>query len=136
MLDKDNTKKKNDAKTKDAIILLVALVLCTAVVCGTYRLLLELHYFEFVLFGYLAAETIMIAVYLIYNRGFSRKGITADMLPPEWSEEKKKDYIEDAKRRLHKSRWLLVVILAFLFTFALDVFELIVFPFIFDLIGI
>ena len=52
------------------------------------------------------------------------------------SEEKKKDYIEDAKRRLHKSRWLLVVILAFLFTFALDVFELIVLPFIFDLIGI
>ena len=136
MPDKNNSPKKIDAKTKDAIILLVALVLCTVVVCGTYRLLIELPYFELVLFGYLAAETIMIAVYFIYNRGFSRKGITADMLPTEWSEEKKKDYIEDAKRRLHKSRWLLVVILAFLFTFALDVFELIVLPFIFDLIGI
>ena len=116
--------------------LLISLVLCSVVVCGVYRLAIESSYFSYVLFGYIAAETLLIAAYMIYNRGFSRKGITRDMLPTDWSEEKKTSFIESSKARLKKTRWMLVLILAFLFTFAVDLFELVVFPTIFNLIGI
>lgn len=136
MSDKNTNTPEQNKRIKEAIALLIALVLSTVVICGTYRFLLERLYFEFILYAYLAIETVAIAAYVIYNRGFSRKGVTYEMLPLDWSEEKKKDFIEDSKRRFRKSRWLLIIILAFLFTFAVDVFELVVFPLIFELIGI
>ena len=136
MSDKSNITPEQKKQIKEAIAFLIATVLASVIVCGTYRFLLERAYFEIVLMAYIIIETVAIAAYLIYNRGFSRKGVTYDMLPLEWSDEKKKDFIEDAKRRLRKSRWLLVIIFAFLFTFSVDVFELVVFPFIFGLIGI
>ena len=55
--------------------------------------------------------------YIAYNRAFTRKGITVDMLPDTWSEEKKKEYVEDGERRMKKSRWMLSVIIPFLVTF-------------------
>lgn len=136
MSEKNKPTQEQKKLIKEAVVLLVSLVLVSAAVCATYRFLLGKLYFELVLYSYLAIETLAIVAYVVYNRGFSRKGVTYDMLPIEWSDEKKKEFIEDGKRRLRKSRWLLVIIVAFLFTFALDVIELVVFPFIFDLIGI
>ena len=136
MSDKNKLTPEQSKQIKNAIALLIAMVLTTVVVCGTYRFLLDYLYFEFVLMAYIVIETVAIAAYVIYNRGFSRKGVTYEMLPLDWNDQQKKEFIEDGKRRLRKSRWLLVIILAFLFTFAVDVFELVVFPFIFDLIGI
>lgn len=136
MSDKNKLTPEQSKQVKEAITLLLATILASVVVCGTYRFLFGFFYFEYVLFAYLAIETVAIASYVIYNRGFSRKGVTYDMLPLDWSDEKKKDFIEDGKRRLRKSRWLLVIIFAFLFTFAVDAFELVVFPFIFEMIGI
>ena len=136
MADKNNLTPEQKKQVKEAITLLLITILASVIVCGTYRFLLGYLYFEVVLFSYLAIETIAIAAYVIYNRGFSRKGVTYDMLPLDWSDEKKKEFIEDGKRRLRRSRWILVIIFAFLFTFAVDVFELVVFPFIFELIGI
>ena len=46
-------------------------------------------------------------IYVVYNRAFSRKGITVEMLPDTWSHEKKLEYVEDAKRRLERSKWML-----------------------------
>ena len=54
---------------------------------------------------------------------------TEEMLPAEWSEEQKTEFIEDGKRRLKKSRWMIVPIFAFLITFGVDALELFVFPF-------
>ena len=135
MSNKDN-KKLPSAQVKDRIVLLVSLVVCSVVICGIYRFMIGSIYFKYILFSYIAAETVLIAVYLIYNRGFSRKNVTEEMLPSDWSDEKKSEFIENANKRLHRSRWLLVLILSFLFTFAVDIFELIVFPSIFDLLGI
>ena len=136
MSEKNKLSPEQNKLVKEAITLLLVTIITTVIVCGTYRFLLDFLYFEFVLFAYLAIETVAIASYVIYNRGFSRKGVTYDMLPLEWDDQKKKDFIEDGKRRLRKSRWLLIIIFAFLFTFAVDVFELVIFPFIFEAIGI
>ena len=136
MSKKDKNTTTQSTKTRDGIIILLSLVLCSVVLCGIYRFMIGKSYFSYILFGYIAAETILIAVYMIYNRAFSRKGITKDMLPADWSEEKKTEFIENGEIRLRRSRWMLIIILSFLFTFAVDLFELVIFPMIFNIIGI
>jgi hypothetical protein len=64
--------------------------------------------------------------YIAYNRAFTRKEITADMLPDDWSEQKKQDYINDGKIRMEKSRWMLSVIIPFLVTFMAEALYLFV----------
>ena len=49
--------------------------------------------------------------YVIYNRGFSRKNLTPDMLPDTWSYKEKLDFIEDGQVRLEKSKWMLTVLI-------------------------
>ena len=105
---------------------LLVMIAATAIIYGVYRFMLTQPYFEIVLGIYLAAATAAILGYVIYNRGFSRSGITRDMLPDTMSEEQKDAFIEDAKRRSERSRWLLIIAFAFLFTFAFDAFELFV----------
>ncbi len=55
--------------------------------------------------------------YLIYNRAFIHKDVTADMLPDDWSQEKKNDFVEQNRLREEKSRWLLTFIIPFVFVF-------------------
>ena len=112
-----------------AVGLLIMLVIVTMTVFALYRFLIDFYYFEVVLIVYMVLATAFVLTYVIYNRGLSRKGITPEMLPDTWSEEKKTEFVEDGKRRLHKSRWMLIPIFAFLFTFAFDLIELIVLPF-------
>lgn len=70
-----------------------------------------------VTFAYMLIFGGFLIAYIAYNRGFTRKGITIDMLPDTWSAEKKKEFVEDSKRRMEKSRWMLSVIIPFLVTF-------------------
>ena len=83
----------------------------------------------------MAVSTVVIFWYVIYNRGFSRKGITPEMLPASWDEEKKTAFIEDGRIRLRKSKPLLILVIAFIFTFALEAFELFALPFFADVFG-
>ena len=64
--------------------------------------------------------------YIAYNRAFSRKDVTADMLPDDWTDEQKLAYINDGKLRAEKSRWMLSVIIPFLVTFIADTLYLFV----------
>ncbi len=79
---------------------------------------------------------VFLVVYLIYNRAFSRKNITIDMLPREWSMEQKESYISDGKRRMEKSKWMLYIIIPLLVPVALDALYLFTFPLIQNLFGI
>lgn len=133
MPDNKNNPKK---PSRSDVALLVALVLLSVIVFGFYRFLMNYYYFEIVLIAYMAIETVFVIVYVLYNRGFSRRGVTADMLPEGWSEEKKEKFIADGKRRMHRSRWMLVVIIAFLITFAIDIIELVALPTLFGWFGI
>ncbi len=66
--------------------------------------------------------------YVIYNRGFSRRNVTPEMLPPEWSYEKKCEFIEDGKRRMEKSKWMLTVILPIIVVYAFELFNIYLMP--------
>ncbi len=142
-------KKKSQSAQKDArtaamekrlmygnLLRLLCLIAVTMVVFCVYRFLIERYYFEYVLIAYMSVAAAVIFSYVIYNRGFSRKGLTPEMLPDTMSKEEKEEFIEDGKRRLRKSRPLLILIFAFAFTFIFDVLELIALPFFKELIGL
>ena len=120
---------------KSSLIYLISLVLLSAIVFAIYRFMIYLCFFEAALISYMAIETVFVLVYVIYNRGFSRRGITVEMLPQSWSDEKKEEFIASGVRRFEKSKWMLVVILAFLLTFLIDMIELWIVPFLLDVIS-
>ena len=132
-------KKKNDHRGaghtpapkplhKAALWRLLALVGTTVAAVTVYRFLMNTPYFYPTLIAYLALGTVSSLGYVIYNRGFSRRGVTEEMLPADWSDEKKKGFIEDGERRMKRSRWLLIVAFAIFATLAIDLFELYVIP--------
>ena len=70
-----------------------------------------------VMLAYMVVFAVLLVSYLAYNRGFVNKDVTEDMLPDEWSEEKKKAFVEGNKSRAEKSRWMLVLIIPFIVVF-------------------
>lgn len=123
-----NNKKELKKISRGTIALFIALIISSIAALVIYRVLMNYAFFNIVMWVYMAIEAVFVIAYVIYNRGFSRKGVTKDMLPEDWSEEMKEDFIADGYRRLHASRWMIVVIFAFLFTFAVDIIELFVLP--------
>ncbi len=122
-------KRKSRLSAKQKGLTLLALSLAVGMILGLYRIAMNFAWFEILFWGYLVLATVLILVFVIYNRGFSRKNITPDMLPEEWSEEEKSEFLADGERRLSRSRWMLIPIFAFLITFAVDLLELVVIPF-------
>ena len=123
---------KKDTQTdkqtsKNNLIRLLCLIAVTMVIFCLYRFLINQYYFEIVLGIYMGVTTVSVLTYVIYNRGFSRKGITEDMLPSEWTQEQKREFIDNGEMRLQRSKWLLVFIIAILFTFIVEAFVLFVF---------
>ena len=129
--DAADKKGKNQKKRMAIAILLVSFV-----VLLIYRLSMALDAFLYGFLGfnifrvvicvYMIALTMLVVVYIVYNRGFSRRGLTPEMLPDTWDIEKKEEFIESAERRLYESRWMLVLIVAFLVNFFVDALELFV----------
>ena len=121
---------------KKRLVYLFSTVGLSAFFCAFYYCSMEIssrnielyYFFPAVMFIYMAALTVLVLAYIIYNRGFSRKGITVDMLPAEWSEEKKNEFVESGKKRLQRSKWLLIFIISLLFTFIAEAFALFVLP--------
>ncbi|MBQ9783520.1 MAG: hypothetical protein IJW44_03275 [Clostridia bacterium] len=131
----NNGERKGKKFTWQMACMLLLVVLATVVVFAFYRVMLRFPYFQYVMYGYMIAAAALILTYVIYNRGFSRKGVTVDMLPAEWSEAEKESYIEDGKRRMRRSRWMLIPIIAFVFTFGYEAIELYVIPFIQEMLS-
>ena len=129
----DDTKKRLDKKK---LVYLFSTIGFSVFFCTFYYCSMEIssrnpklyYFFPAVMFSYMAILTVLVLVYIIYNRGFSRKGVTVDMLPDEWSEEKKLEFVENGKVRLERSKWLLVFIISFLFTFIAEALLLFVLP--------
>ena len=121
--------------SKRTLVLLFSLIASCAAIYGLYRVLIANVNPEAVLLSYMVIATAIVLWYVIYNRGFSRKSITPEMLPDSWSAEKKTEFIEDGKYRLMKSKPLLILVIAFFFTFAAEAVELIVIPFFADFFG-
>lgn len=64
--------------------------------------------------------------YIIMNRGLGSKSPEPDMLPQDWSEEKKTEYIEDDRLRKKRAKPILMAVLPFIFTFLFDMLFIII----------
>lgn len=121
-------KKRNKAvtnevtaeKKKPNLKMLALLVVNTAVIFGFYRFMLNYPYFEVVLIAYMVIFAVLLLGYIIYNRGFSRNGITVDMLPDSMTAEEKTAFVFEAEDRKKRSKWVLTFIFPFVFTFGFD----------------
>ena len=110
-------------KKKPDIRMILLLVFNTAVVFGFYRYMLNFRYFEVVLVSYMVILAVLVIAYVVYNRGFSRSGVTYEMLPDSMTHEEKTEFIADAESRKKKSKWMIAFIFPFVFTFAIDAFS-------------
>lgn len=121
--------QKKEKNFKRNLIYLFSTVGLAAFFCAFYysSMMVKGIFFPIVMFTYMITLTVLVLVYIIYNRGFSRKGLTEDMLPADWTEEEKRAYIESGEKRLQRSKWMLVFIIAFTFTFIVEAFVLFVF---------
>lgn len=124
-----NTDKENKAKEKRILIKLLLVITVTVFLLTFYQVSPSLGIFTYVSWGYMILATVLIVVYILYNRGMSRNGITAEMLPEDWDEDKKRDFIDSAKKRMKRSQWMLIVIFGILFTFAYDAIVFFVIPY-------
>ena len=79
-----------------------------------------------VMVAYMIAFGGLLAAYIIYNRAFSRKNITPEMLPDHWSVDEKQNFIRDGEERMKKSQWMLMIIIPLLVTFAAEAMYLFV----------
>ena len=77
-----------------------------------------------------------LVAYIVYNRAFTRKNITVDMLPDTMTYDEKEEYVADGKRRLEKSKWMLSVIIPLLVTIALDAIYLFTWPIVQSLLNL
>ncbi len=105
----------------------ITLVLSLALL-AFYYISLNFRFFPFVMWGFMVALACLALDYIIYNRGMSRKGVTEDMLPDEWDADKKREFIESGINRLERSRWMLMFIIAFMVTFAVEAITLFLVP--------
>ena len=99
-----------------------AVLLLTAYFVGVYAFSVPME------IPYVVAGTTLGLYYVIYNRGFSRRNVTPDMLPDTMSVEEKQAFIEDGKRRSERSRWVLIVLLPMIFALIIDLAILFVVP--------
>lgn len=126
------TKEQNKGFHKKHIIMLFV---NTAVLLLAY--LISVRFFPFVtLIVYTAVSAVVCFSYVIYNRGFTRKDLKPEDLPDAWSEEQKKEYIEDGKKRLERSKWMLTVIIPLIIIYAYELIDIFVLPPIAELLGI
>lgn len=126
-----NEPKKNQKPTPDTVKRLILLILVTAVLCLFYQVMarLNINYFMIVMIVYMVATVAFVLAYVIYNKGLSTRSVTREMLPDDWSESQKDEFLAERDRRKLRSRWMLIPIFAFVFTFAIDALVLFVFPF-------
>lgn len=78
---------------------------------------------------YIGVGIVLGFAYVIYNRGFSGKNVTPDMLPDTMTAEEKQTFIEDSKERMKKSEWMLTLLLPILVAVLLDFMYLFFYPY-------
>ena len=116
--------------SKKHVITLCAIVIVALLLLAIYYFSMNFEFFRFVMWGYMIALAALVLAYIIYNKGMYLKGVTEEMLPDEMSLEEKRALIDGAKRRLEKSKWMLVLIVGFIVTFAVEAVYLFVLPWI------
>jgi multisubunit Na+/H+ antiporter MnhB subunit len=121
--------------SKKSVITLCATVGVALLLLAFYYFSMNFEFFRFVMWGYMIALAALVIAYIIYNKGMYLKGVTEEMLPDEMSLEEKRALIDGAKRRLERSKWMIMLIIGFISTFAVEAVLLFVLPWIEGMIG-
>ena len=115
---------------------LVILAINTVLFFSVYRVLLyyaemaDNAFYSFcIMILYMVLLVGFVLGYLIYNRFLYRKSLTEEDLPSHLSAEEKQAFLADGKKRLEKSKWMMLFIFPLAIVLLLDAAEL----FIFDL---
>lgn len=113
-------KEKKDAAYKKNRKYLIPLALNTVLFYGVYGVLSNTPACTAVMWIYAVALLGFALAYVIYNHGFYKKNITPEMLPSSMSDEEKQAFIDDGKRRIEKSKWMITIIFPLVVTFMID----------------
>ncbi len=119
----DKQSKPMSPEVKKRLWTTVAL---TFILLFLYYGCIALGWAEAVMIAYFVAFTVLIVTYLAYNRAFVNKDVTVDMLPDEWSKEKKEAFVEGNRLRAEKSRWMVMIIIPFVVVFMCEALYLFV----------
>ena len=122
----DTAGKKSKPMSQDVKKRLWTTVTLTFILLFIYYGCIALGLAEAVMIAYFVVFALLIVTYLAYNRAFINKDVTADMLPDEWSEEKKQAFVEGNRVRAEKSRWMVMVIIPFVVVFMCEALYLFV----------
>ena len=124
----DGTPTLRDAVKKFNYKLALKLSALIILAVAVFRLLKLYDLYLFAIILYTAVMLGVTVYYIVYNRGVLSGSITPEMLPAEWSDEQKNAMIEDMSARRRKSRWVQLVLIPLIFTYAFELLELYFFP--------
>ena len=117
-----------EKKDNKGLLRLLATLGLSLVLLGFYYFSMSFSFFPIVMFGYMIAEAALVITYIVYNRGFSWRGVTEDMLPEKWDADKRSRFLDECKQRQKNSQWMLVAIISFLVTFICEALLLFLLP--------
>ena len=109
----DFEKRKKNIKT------LIYFIISFSVIFGLFEGLVAIE-FKPVYPIYLIILTILLVLFLFFNKGFSSALPERDMLPEQWSEEKKDGFFFRFEHDKKIARIILIFLIPFLLTFLID----------------
>ena len=130
LIDKESILKQNlpNGNMKEKKKLMFYLLANSAILITLYFFLSEALQFLYIAPIYLAVGAGLGIYYVIYNRGFVAKNATPDMLPDTMTLAEKQAFLQDAKERLHRSRWVLTILIPIVLTLMADMIYLYLLP--------
>ena len=123
---KNGEAKESVPMTRDAKRRLLATAGLTLLLLAIWYGCMAAALAKAVMIAYFVVFAVLLVSYIAYNRGFVNKDVTAEMLPADWSEEKKQTFLQNEKLRVQKSRWMLTVIIPFIIVFMCEALYLFV----------
>ena len=130
LIDKESVLKQNlpNGNMKEKKKLMFYLLANSAILITPYFFLSEALQFLYIAPIYLTVGAGLGIYYVIYNRGFVAKNATPDMLPDTMTLAEKQAFLQDAKERLHRSRWVLTILIPIVLTLMADMIYLYLLP--------
>ena len=122
----DSGGKQSKPMTKEVKKRRWATVALTFILLFIYYGCIALGMAKAVMIAYFVAFAALIIAYLAYNRAFVNKDVTVEMLPDEWSDEKKQAFVDGNRLRAEKSRWMVMIIIPFVIVFMCEALYLFV----------
>ena len=112
--------QKRRPPSKNTVWRIIAVMAATLFLLFIYYTCIGFGLAQPVMIIYMVIPAGLLIAYLIYNRGFVYKDVTPDMLPAEWSEERKSEILENSRVRAERSKWILAVLIPFVLVLLAD----------------